>query len=179
MASSASRTARPFTMVRRTLWGSRRFAGLPDDRCRYLYLYLLTCPHQASSGCFVLKEAYALADLGMTGAGWTAEAYRQAFAALVAGGLIMADEATGEVLVTRWWQDNSPNNKSWFDGARKQCGSIASERLKAAALEALDACHVAYEATLAQPPQHASGPLAPFGSVVSQALVERYRKIPK
>lgn len=179
MGSSASRTARPFTMVRRTLWGSRRFAGLPDDRCRYLYLYLLTCPHQTSSGCFVLKEAYALADLRMTGAGWTAETYRQAFAALVAGGLILADEETGEVLVTRWWQDNSPNNKSWFDGARKQCGSIASERLKVAALGALDACQAAYEATIAPPPQAASAVIAPFGSAVSQALAERYRKIPK
>jgi hypothetical protein len=69
------RTARPFTMVRRALWGSDRFMALPDDGCRYLYLYLLTCQHQTSVGCFVLKEAYALADLALTGAAWTATEY--------------------------------------------------------------------------------------------------------
>ena len=127
-------------MVRRSLWGSERFVSLPDDAARYLYLYLLTCPHQTSSGCFVLKEAYALADLDMAGAAWTASRYRETKTALVASGLIMADDATGEILIARWWKDNSPNNESWFGGARKQCEAIRSDNLRTAALEALDAC---------------------------------------
>ena len=60
-------------MVRRSVWGSERFIALPSDEARYLYFYFLSCPHQTSSGCFVLKEAYALADLAMTGADRPAE----------------------------------------------------------------------------------------------------------
>jgi len=127
-------------MVRRSIWGSERFVRLPDDPARYLYLYLLTCPHQTSSGCFVLKEAYALADLNLTGAAWTAEKYQQARAALETSGLILTDDATGEVLIDRWWKDNSPNNESWFAGARRQCEAIQSQRLRKAAQDSLEAC---------------------------------------
>jgi hypothetical protein len=137
-------------MVRRSLWGSERFISVPDDPARYLYLYLLTCPHQTSSGCFVLKEAYALADLDMAGADWTAAKYRKAKAALITSGLIMADDATGEILITRWWKDNSPNNESWFGGARKQCEAISSGDLRIAALEALEACWAGFNAGRSQ-----------------------------
>ena len=150
MPASARKASRPFTMVRRSVWGSERFVSLPADPARYLYLYLLTCPHQTSSGCFVLKEAYALADLDMAGADWTAAKYRQAKTALTNSGLIMADDATGEILITRWWKDNSPNNESWFGGARKQCEAISSSDLRAAAQEALEACWADFQAGRSQ-----------------------------
>lgn len=134
------KTGSPFTMVRRSLWGSRRFSGLPDDAQRYLYLYLLTCPHQTSTGCLLLKEDYALADLRLAGADWTAAKYRKSLAALEAAELILMDPDAGEILITRWWQDNSPNNESWFSGARKQCQAIKSEKLRKAAKDSLEAC---------------------------------------
>ena len=139
MATTSRKNSRPFTMVRRSLWNSDRFSRLPDDGCRYLYLYFLTCPHQTSCGCFVLKEAYALADLALIGADWNAEKYRETKAAIADSGLILADEATGEILITRWWNDTSPSNESWFAGARKQCEAIHSAGLRAAALAALEA----------------------------------------
>lgn len=146
MPAAARKASRPFTMVRRSLWGSERFVSLPDDPTRYLYLYLLSCPHQTSSGCFVLKEAYALADLDMAGADWTAAKYRKAKAGLVTSGLILADDATSEILITRWWQDNAPNNESWFTGAQKQCDAISSVTLKEAAQDALRACWESFQA---------------------------------
>jgi hypothetical protein len=157
-------------MVRRSLWGSERFVSLPDDPARYLYLYLLTCPHQTSSGCFALKEAYALADLDMAGADWTAAQYRKAKTALVASGLIMADDATGEVLIARWWKDNSPNNESWFSGARKQCEAISSADLRTAALEALDACWGDFQAGRSQAAATALGRRTSPGVSVDEKL---------
>jgi hypothetical protein len=127
-------------MVRRSLWSSERFSALPDDAARYLYIYLLTCPHQTSSGCFVLKEAYALADLHLAGSDWTASKYQKAKAALIASGLIIADDATDEILILRWWKDNGPNNDSWFMGAQRQCEAIKSNALRTATQEALGVC---------------------------------------
>ena len=133
-------------MVRRSIWRSKRFLSLPDDATRYLYLYFLTCPHQTSSGCFRLNEAYALADLAMTGSDWTPAKFMTAKAAIVGSGLILADEETDEILITRWWQDNGPNNESWFTGAEKQCDAIESAELKTAAQDALKACWESYHA---------------------------------
>lgn len=140
------------------------------DAPRYLYLYLLTCPHQTSSGCFVLKEAYALADLDMAGAEWSANAYREAKDALVNAGLILADDATGEILIVGWWKDNSPNNESWFCGARKQCEAICSDRLRNAALESLDACWADFQDGRSQAAARALSPRGSPGVPVSERL---------
>ncbi len=137
---AGGRNSVPFTMVRRPLWGSEKFMGLPDDAARYLYVYFLTSPHQTSTGCFALKEAYALADLDMTGSGWTPEKYRAAKDALFQSGLILTDDRTNEILIAQWWKGNGPNNERWFEGARKQCDAIQSLSLREAALEALEAC---------------------------------------
>lgn len=136
-----TKPVKPFTMVRRSIWGSARFAALPSDTDRYLYIYLLTCPHQTASGCFKLKEGYALDDLRMTGANWTADKYRAARSDLVDSGLICHDEHTGEILISRWWQDNPPDNEAWFVGARRQCEAIESPELQRAALAALEECY--------------------------------------
>jgi hypothetical protein len=146
-------------MVRRSIWGSQRFIGLPSDEARYLYFYFLSCQHQTSSGCFVLKDAYALADLDLTGADWTPVKYHQTKAAIEASGLILTDDATSEILITRWWNDNSPNNESWFAGARKQCAAIRSPTLQAAALEALEGCRAALEAGRCPPPANSPASL--------------------
>lgn len=136
---------KPFTMVRRALWASRRFAGLPDDASRYLYLYFLTGPHQTASGCFVAKTAYVLADLAMPGSDWTADTLAVRRRHLVNAGLVLADDDTGETLITRWWKDNGPCNPDWFQGARKQCEAIESQALREAAVLSLDDCWNAFQ----------------------------------
>lgn len=131
----------PFTMIRRRpLWASDRFRTLSDDDTRYLFLYLLTSPHQTSTGCFVLKQGYALADLELNGSTWTPEKYQGCRQALMGAGLIMADDQTDEILIMRWWKDCGPTNESWYKGAAKQCAAIVSPELRSTALEALEEC---------------------------------------
>lgn len=137
---------KPFTMVRRALWGSQRFCALPDDATRYLYLYYLTGPHQTASGCFLAKDGYVLADLAMPGADWTATLLTERKQHLIASDLIMADATTGETLVKRWWKDNGPNNRDWYQGAQKQCEAIQSLPLREAAVEALEEYWSAFQA---------------------------------
>lgn len=159
MAGTSKKNSKPFTMVRRSIWKSRRFKYLPDDAARYLYLYFLTCGFQTSTGCFAFNEAYALADLDMRGADWTQEKLRKSKAVLVESELICADDATGEILIARWWQDNSPSNESWHNGARRQCEAIESPDLRDAALNALEACRMASFADKGLPvPYHGTRP---------------------
>ncbi len=147
MVGAAKKDQRPFTMVRRSIWRSKRFASLPGDDVRFLYFYYLTCPHQTSVGCCSVPEAYVTTDLAMIGAQWTVEKYRGAREALINSELILVDDETGEILVTRWWQDNSPNNESWFSGAQRQCEAIQSLKLRESAQEALRGCREAFLAS--------------------------------
>jgi len=134
---------KPFTMVRRSLWDSRRFNSLPDDQTRFLYFYCLTCQHQSPVGCFAAKPAYVLTDLRKPGSDWTPELLAARLQALVNGGLILRDEETTEILVVDWWKDNGPTNDDWVTGSRKQCEAIESQRLRETALAALEACREA------------------------------------
>jgi hypothetical protein len=118
----------------------------PSDAARYLYFYFLTAPHQTGSGCFVAKEAYALADLDLTGSDWTKAKYREALQALVDVGLVLFDAETSEVLVERWWQDNGPSNEKWFVGAAKQVAAINSLALRKAAQDSLEVHRQEFEA---------------------------------
>lgn len=151
MSSRSNKSVKPYTMVGRDIWRSKAFKMLPDDMARYLYLYFLTSPHQTSSGCMVMKEAYALGDLGLQGAAWTPEAYRRYKSVLVNAGLILVDDETDEILVTGWWNDRPPNNPDWFIGAEKQCDAISSPLLRKAAQDALGVHREAFEASRLSP----------------------------
>lgn len=152
---------KPFTMVRRSLWDSKRFGGLPDDQTRFLYFYCLTCPHQTPVGCFAAKVAYVLEDLKKPGSDWTPELLAVRLRALVDAGLILHDADTNEILIVDWWKDNGPTNDDWMTGAAKQCEAIESQRLKEAALAALEVCREAMSAARGLPSRAVPRALGP------------------
>jgi hypothetical protein len=154
---------KPFTMVRRSIWDSERFASLPDDKHRYLYFYFLSTKHQGGAGCFMANPAYILADLKKTGADWTDDALRRGMKILVDGGLLLTDEKTGEVLVLGWWKDNGPTNDKWFKGAVRYCDEIESDALQKVAMDALADCWDAFQKGRGIPtpvPQPGTGAMA-------------------
>lgn len=164
-----STTTKPYTQVRRTLWDSRRFSALPNDACRYLYFYCLTTPHQTGAGCFKAKAAYILEDLNKPGSDFTLELYRERLAHLVAAGLILADDETGEILIVDWWKDNGPSNVDWVEGAKRQCNLIESPKLKEAALKALADAFEAFQLSKGLTPARPNG----TGPAVSNELLAR------
>ena len=129
---------RDFNKVSPTLWQSSRFMDLPSDGGRFLYLYLLTCPHQNSAGCFWLPDGYACNDLC-----WDAKRYQQARQELVAADLIQFDKGNQVVLIKRWFKHNPPMNKSHAIGIEKVLIRCTSPELQQ---ECHDALMEAWEA---------------------------------
>lgn len=119
---------RDFSKVSPRLWQSVRFRNLPDDDARFLYLFLLTCPHNNSAGAFRLPTAYAAADLG-----WTADRLGNSLGALAAGDMIERDSETEELFVLRWFNHNPPTNRKHLLGIERLISEIDSDAVREAA----------------------------------------------
>ncbi|QRZ14718.1 hypothetical protein JWJ88_17285 [Paracoccus methylovorus] len=83
---------REFAKISCSIWGSEKFTGLPNDDARLLYLYLHTCPHVNSLGCYVLRPGYAMSDLGWDVDPEGAIRYRNGIEALSKANLIGFDK---------------------------------------------------------------------------------------
>ncbi|MBV9549833.1 MAG: hypothetical protein JO256_09200 [Alphaproteobacteria bacterium] len=156
--------ARNFNMVSPKLWRSRRFLDQALE-ARLLYLYLLTCEHATSAGCYRLLPGYACADLG----GWQRENYDHALSSLAQAGMIEADSETQEVLITRWFQHSPPMNRKHYAGTMKLVLAIESARLRQTATKALDEAWQAVQVALSQ---RDNGTVTPL----SRALRDRIGK---
>ena len=126
---------RDFNKVSPNLWQSSRFIDLPSQDGRYLYLYLLTCPHQNSAGCFWLPDGYACHDLA-----WDRDCYLKARQQLIDADLIEFDDTEKVVFIKRWFKHNPPMNQSHHKGIINQlekCGSPELQKRCEAQLEAV------------------------------------------
>lgn len=117
--------SREFSKVYQNVWGSRKFRSLPDDSCRLLYLYVLSCKHSNSSGCYDLEAGYAMADLK-----WSEIAYTKAIESLSIAGLVEVETGLPTVLVTKWTEFNEPTNAKHALAVFAQLDAAASLRLK-------------------------------------------------
>ncbi len=77
---------RTYGKISTSLWNSRKFRVVKDPLTRLVYLYLHTCPHVNSVGCFVLRDGYAADDIGIDVKG-----YRKAIDTLSKANLIAFD----------------------------------------------------------------------------------------
>jgi hypothetical protein len=124
---------REFSKIGTGLWSSKVFRKASDD-ARFVYFYLLTCPHQNSCGCFSLPDGYAITDLG-----WTIERYIAARDENVKLGLIHLDADTSEILIVKWFQHNAPQNPSHRKAILGAIERIAAVKLRDRAAAELDA----------------------------------------
>ena len=124
---------RDFSKVSPAVWQSARFNDLPSDDGRYLYLYLLTCQHQTSAGCYRLPDGYACADLR-----WSPDRLAKARQQLIAADLILFDAECSVVMITRWFKHNPPMNESHLIGIERVIERLPSEMICDAALQALE-----------------------------------------
>lgn len=116
---------RDFTKVSPHVWQSQRFRRLVSD-AQLLYLYLLTCNHQNSAGCFCLPDLYACSDLG-----WEADRFRSARSALIVGDMISFDENSMEVYVHRWFKHSPPMNEKHSEGTQRLISEVESDEIRA------------------------------------------------
>ncbi len=95
---------RDFSKVAPQVWRSKKFRSL-NDRGRLLYLYLLTCPHANSAGCYNLPIGYATHDLG-----WSDKSVLDTIGSLCDTLLIGYNEAEETVFINNWFIFNPAQN---------------------------------------------------------------------
>lgn len=119
---------RDFFKVSPTLWRSRKFKSLPNMTARQVYIYLLTCPHGNSAGCYDLPPMYACADLGISEA-W----YQEAIESLSKVELIDYDVDESTLWIVNFEHFNEPTNPKHALGLLIQLGQASSQRLRSIA----------------------------------------------
>lgn len=133
---------RTFTKVSPSLWTSRRFRGVGSE-ARLHFLYLVTCAHIDSTGCYRLPDAYACADRGIDAA-----THAAVTAELIAADMIAADAEY--VLIKRWFKHNPPMSLDHATGTRRRIARIESDALRLECEEAFLEAEVALKERLDQ-----------------------------
>ncbi len=82
MALKQGTTMRDYGKISTGIWHSKKFRGL-DETIKLFYLYLHTCKHGNSAGCFHLPKGYILADMQ-----WSLDAIGRAMDRAMDRGLI-------------------------------------------------------------------------------------------
>lgn len=125
---------REFCKVSPTVWRSKKFRSLPSMEARHVYLYLLTCPHANSAGCFDIHPLYAAADTGLS-----EEYFLYCIGTLSEAGLIEWDGVENTVLIGNWVEFNGPQNPKHALGILSQLSQVSSETLRTKAFQELRA----------------------------------------
>lgn len=125
---------RDFSKVSPSVWRSKKFRSLRTMEARYFYLYLLTCPHANSAGCFDIHPLYACADMGLSDI-----QFRDCIDSLCEAHLIEWDEAENTVLIGNWIEFNAPANPKHALGILSQLQQASSETLRLKAFQDLSA----------------------------------------
>lgn len=125
---------REFSKVSPTVWRSKKFRSLKSVEARYVYLYLLTCPHASSAGCFDIHPLYACADMGLSDI-----QFGDCINSLCEAGLVEWDEDENTVLITNWTEFNAPANPKHALGILTQLRQASSEPLRLKAFQELSA----------------------------------------
>lgn len=98
---------------------------------RLLALYLLTCPHRATEGLYLLPLGYAATDIG-----WEEERLREPFAELITDGFAKYDAEARVVFVCKALAYQAPANKNGFISAARRLVKLPHTPLFADLLEA-------------------------------------------
>ncbi len=113
------------------IWHDEKFISLTDD-ARYLFLYILTSPHNNSLGVYFLPQRYAAADLG-----WDEKRLREPFQELLAKGLILYDERVKLVCIKNHLKHNVIENENQAKAAAKLLATLPKSSLYSHTLELL------------------------------------------
>ncbi|RWQ41858.1 MAG: hypothetical protein EOS21_11870 [Mesorhizobium sp.] len=118
---------REYSKVSPKIWRSPRFRSQTDDS-RLFYIYLLTCEHQSSAGCFRLPDAYAAENLN-----WPIERVGMARAPLLASELVEHDSETYEYFIPLWFRHNPTTNPKHVQGVVRLISELDSDQVREAA----------------------------------------------
>lgn len=119
---------RDFNKFPPKLWRDPRFKALSgEEDARFLYLYLRTCPHTNSAGCFVCPVGYIVGDVG---GDWTRDRALNALGVLCDRKLIARDQDTDTIRVLDFFGDDPPMNKKHALGTIRIAMQLPDSPLK-------------------------------------------------
>jgi len=104
---------RQFGKTETAIWHNPKFRGLSED-ARQLWLYLISCPHGNSIGCFLLPEEYVAYDMQ-----WVSKRVSKHVRELVSKGFLERDETTSLTRILGWWGHNTIENANVAKAAIK------------------------------------------------------------
>jgi hypothetical protein len=94
-----------YVKIATRIWNDETIRSLEHEKSKWLFLYLLTCPHSNMIGLFVVPKLYICHDLE-----WTMEQLDEPFAELLDEGLIKYDDAVSVVLIPKFLKYNTIEN---------------------------------------------------------------------
>lgn len=120
-----------YQKIHAQIWHDEKFISLSDD-AKFLFLYILTSPHNNAIGVYVLPLQYAAADLG-----WPEKRLREPFRELLAEGLILYDERVKLICVKNQLKHNPLENENQTKSAVKVFRALPKSSLYSHILELL------------------------------------------
>ena len=118
--------SRDYGKVSTSVWRSKRFKSLPATYSPQLfYLYLHSCSHVNSCGCFWLQKGYISTDLK-----WSDSDIDKAIQTCIDAGLIDYDHEEEVVYIEKFLEHSQIANARHAIGALKQAEMVPSCQLK-------------------------------------------------
>ena len=124
---------RAYGVIETGFWQNPKIRAL-DRNSREMLLYLYTCPHGNSVGCFMLPLGYVMDDLDLD-----QDKARVHLRHLVACGFIERNEDTGLTRIVGWWGHNKIDNPGVAAAACKQLAGLPADPIVDRAIQDLKA----------------------------------------
>lgn len=120
-----------YTKVDELIWTDEKFKTLSDDG-KFLFFYILTCPHRNVIGLYFLPIPYGSFDLG-----WTAERFTEGLRELSEKGMIKHNSTTNIIFIPNFLKYNPLENPNQVKGAINAISKIPSSGLDSAFIKTL------------------------------------------
>lgn len=109
-----------FTKIDSIIWTDSKYKELSDD-AKFLFIYVLTCPHRNILGYYFLPIPYGAFDLG-----WVSERFTKGLHELFNKGFINYNHETNMIFIKNFLKYNPLENPNQVKGAIKVLNSLPS-----------------------------------------------------
>ncbi len=110
-----------FTKINELIWTDEKFKSLSDDS-KFLFIYVLTCPHRNILGFYFLPIPYGSFDLG-----WDNKRFEKGLQELITIGLVNYNSKTNIIFIKNFLKYNPLENPNQVKGAIKALASIPAD----------------------------------------------------
>lgn len=123
---------RTYAKLESAFWQNPKIKKLSDP-AKLLLIYIFSCPHGNSIGCYPLPQGYIVADMG-----WNIEHVAERVSELVTKGFIERDEDTSLTKIVGWFDHNTIENDNVAKAAIKTIRALPICQVKARLLSDLE-----------------------------------------